>query len=210
MKANYRPVISLLLLAVAYVSIAATSLPAKGPSGSRVIKKCPKCSREMQPDWKYCPYDGALLKEVSAEPEKVVLKEPKEVLYDFLQAISKGDKNGIRRAIDVKGIVESILRHGIEELKIPDKRKAYLKKEFVPEAAVRLQSLILDVLVSQEIKDTIRGVSLSKGEFELFFEQEITGNTARVFAADPGSSEEVFFKRTKDGRWQITRFPDLF
>ena len=210
MKSTCRLFLLLLMILIACLSVAATTRPAKKGPGSKAIKVCPKCAREMQADWKYCPYHGALLKTLQTKPAKAVIKEPKEVLYSFLQAISSGDKSGIRQTIDVKGIVETILSHGIEKLKIPKKRMAYLKREFVPEAAKRLKSLILDVLVSQEIKDTIKGISLSKGEFDLLFEQEITGNTARVFAADPSSSEEVFFRRIADGRWQITRFPDLF
>jgi len=175
-----------------------------------VQKRCPACPRVMMDGWKYCPYDGKKLVDVKAAPKKTKGTEPKDVLYRFLEAVSREDTRMIREAMDVRGIVGNVLKQGISKLKIQKKRRDYLIREFVPKAAKQLEVLVLEMIVSPEMKETIQRYSFSKAKFELLFEQEITGNTARVFASDWKITEEVFFKREKGGPWRITRFPDLF
>ena len=198
------------------------------PAGSRPTSQtasapvCEICLRSVSPDWKYCPYDGHSLMMSEVDRLRFNGKEPMEVLYEFLRAVSDRDdqhyearEKVVAGTMDLEGIVGNILKLGIEKLTIPAKRKEMLLGQFVPEASHALVPVIVRVLLSREFQKNLGDrESLDMQRFKLMFQQEITGDTARVYAVDPALSEEVYFRKVVDSnsgaRWVITKFPEFF
>jgi len=213
-----------LLVVLCVFLMPVSSAPAGGRPASQTASApvCEVCLRSVLPEWKYCPYDGHYLTMSSVDLIRFSGKEPMEVLYEFLRAVSDKDEQHyearekvVAATMDLKGIVGNILKLGIEKLNIPNKRKEMLTGQFVPEASHALVPVIVRVLLSREFQKNLgEKDSVDLQRFKLMFQQEVTGDTARVYAADPALSEEVYFRKVAESdsgtRWVITKFPEFF
>ena len=206
------------------VSLAALVVPvATGyPDGATCpTEKCPDCLRPSKPEWQFCPYDGSYLLMSRLDLDRFAGKGPREIVYLFLRTIAEDDDNLLEKkkmvaaTTDLEGIVTNMLQLGIGKLNMGRKRKDSLQRQFVPEAARALVPVILRVLVSEEVrKNLVDKNAMDYKNFRLLFQEEITGDTARVFAADPSLLEEVYLRKVPNGatgsRWVITKFPEMF
>jgi hypothetical protein len=205
--------IRIALVGMSVAGLLALGAGSAGPDGN-AEPKCPKCGREMAPEWLYCPFDGTSLE----QPASIGGLKPKGVLLEFYKAYARGDRATIAATVDLDAIIAAMVASGLDRVKdLSPEMRGVLRKYLAKEAPRVLKPLVLDVITSREMRrEYTPPEDLSPKLVDLMYKTEMVGEadteahlvpTKGVTGADPLG--QVIILKKVEGRWLIHRLPSL-
>ncbi len=189
---------------------------AQSPSPTASVdlsRPCSFCDRLLEPEWRYCPWCG---RRVHAESRAVPDRDPWQTVLAFFEAYSKADRDTMEEVLDLQSVLGEWIADSMDRWEgVPDKLRAMMKRDALPQMAEAIAPVVLDILTSKQMLEAFPArVNISYELLRQSYHLEQSGDEASLNMSGlvrrgdfaDFAAQRILLRR-KDDHWVITRMP---